>query len=65
MPELTDEIMTKAFNEWMRRFTEEPDQYEREYTTIKKFLEESNEGKEPTYGQICSAYMRELALAVQ
>ncbi len=50
----------EAFNEWMRLYTEEPDRYEREWQTVAAFLAEQAEGKTPTYGETCDAYLATL-----
>ena len=49
-----------AFNEWMRRFTEEPEKYEAEFRTVGKFLADQAQGQEPTYGQECAAYLESI-----
>lgn len=54
--------MAKAFNEWMRRFIEDPDGFNREFEAVNQFLTETNEGREPTYGETCAAYMQKLAV---
>lgn len=52
--------MAKAFNEWMRRYTEEPERFEREWQTVGLFLKQRSEGREPDYGEQCAAYLAEL-----
>jgi len=52
--------MSKAFNEWMRRYTETPEQFAREFQAVSKFLAETNDGKEPSYGECCSKYFAQL-----
>lgn len=49
-----------AFNEWMRRYTETPDEYEREFQTVGSFLAEQADGKQPTYGESCAKYLEAL-----
>lgn len=49
-----------AMNEWMRRYIEEPESFSREFEAVNKFLEEETEGIEPSYGEVCSAYMMKL-----
>lgn len=58
---MTNEVMTKCFNEWMRRYVDDPAAFEAEFQTVGKFLAEENEGQEPTYGEHSSAYMAKLA----
>jgi len=52
--------MPQAFNEWMRRYTDEPEQFEREWETVARFLSEQQGGFEPTYGQCCAEYLSQL-----
>lgn len=53
--------MAAAFNEWLRRYTEEPERYDAEFRYIGQFLEESAGGVTPSYGETCAAYLTELA----
>jgi hypothetical protein len=50
-------LLARAFNEWLRRFTENPEQFEHEWETVHKFLEERNNGEEPSYGDECAEYL--------
>lgn len=50
----------EAFNEWMRRYTEEPAQFEAEFRTVGEFLAEEARGEEPSYGATCDAYLEQL-----
>lgn len=47
----------QAFNEWMRRYIEEPERFRREWESIEQF---KAEGANPTYGDRCAAYLAEL-----
>ena len=49
-----------AFNEWMRRYTEEPERFEREFQSVERFLTEVASGQEPSYGETCAAYLKTL-----
>jgi hypothetical protein len=60
---MTKEQMITAFNEWMRRYTEDPTKFEAEFQTVGAFLTAVNNGDEPDYGQLCAALMEELAAA--
>lgn len=54
--------MTKeewAFNEWMRRFIEEPETFQRDFQSVQEFVAESAEGV-PSYGADMSAYLAAL-----
>ena len=46
--------MIKAFNEWMRRYTEDPEGFYAEFRTVIEFLEDENSGREPSYGESCA-----------
>jgi len=58
---MTNAQMVKAFNEWMRRFIEEPARFEHEFQTVNQFLKDEAEGREPTYGEVCVPYLQKLA----
>ncbi|TPN04515.1 hypothetical protein [Mesorhizobium sp. B2-1-2] len=58
---LTHSQTVAAFNEWMRRFTEEPERFEGEFKSAKKFLADTAAGREPTYGETSAAYLQQLA----
>lgn len=61
---MTNAQMVKAFNEWMRRFIEEPDRFEEEFETVNSFQRDLAEGREPTYGEASAAYLEKLAAEV-
>jgi beta-glucanase (GH16 family) len=58
---MTNAHMVKAFNQWMRRFIEEPARFYAEFQTVTQFLKDQQEGRGPTYGETCTAYMAQLA----
>ena len=58
---MTNAQMAKCFNEWMRRFIEEPDRFAREFETVNQFVADEQDGREPTYGESSAAYMAQLA----
>lgn len=57
---MSEQIVANAFNEWMRRYTEEPEQFEREWQSVAEFLQQQADGVEPDYGVTCAAYMQKL-----
>ena len=57
---MSEEHLAKAFNEWMRRYIEEPERYEREITTVLSFLQDEQSGVEPSYGARQAAYLNHL-----
>jgi hypothetical protein len=58
---LNGKQMAAAFNEWMRRFIEDPGQFEAEFRTVATFQAARAKGELPTYGETCVAYLRLLA----
>lgn len=49
----TDELMTKVFNEWAKRFSEKPDDFHDVLGADGKPIDD--------YGQRCTAYFRKLS----
>ncbi len=49
--------MAAAFNEWMRRYIVEPDRFDREWQSVSEYIQETSEGKTPSYGESCAAYL--------
>lgn len=60
-PSMGQAQMATCFNEWMRRFIEEPARFEREFETVTAFMADEAGGREPTYGETSAAYMAQLA----
>lgn len=56
---MSNERTAQLFNEWMRRYTEDPDGFEHSWSTIKEYLS-TPDGEEPSYGQSCAAYLAQL-----
>lgn len=54
------EVQAAAFNLWMQRYINEPREFKSQWEAIKDFLAERTQGREPTYGEICTAYFAEL-----
>ena len=54
------ETMVKAFNEWMRRYIEEPGKFKAEFQAVMGFVRAEANGEEPTYGDNCTAYLHKL-----
>lgn len=59
---MTNEQMAACFNEWMRRFIEEPGRFEQEFETVNKFLADEAGGQKPSYGAACTALMNKLSI---
>lgn len=58
---LDADVLEKCFNEWMRRYTEDPKAFTVEFMTVREFLEQKAAGTPVTYGATCVAYLRKLA----
>lgn len=52
-----DPLMATAFNEWMRRYIEEPERFRCEWQTVGEYIQQASEGKTPSYGERCTAYL--------
>jgi len=53
--------MSEAFDEWMRRYEEEPEKFTREFQEVRSFVEEGGrEGKPTSYGVTCEELLRRL-----
>lgn len=57
---MDDPRVTGAFNEWMRRFIEQPARFSREWQTVSEYLRQTQAGQEPTYGSEAAAYLAQL-----
>lgn len=57
---MIDNKIANAFNEWMNRFIQNPEQFQREFQTVTEYLNEQNNGIEPTYGEAAAAYLDKL-----
>lgn len=49
-----------AFNEWMRRYIEDPDGFASAWASVKRSLAEQANGEEQSYGANCAAYICDL-----
>jgi hypothetical protein len=52
--------MARTSNEWMRRFIEEPEKFLSEFQSVSRFVADGLEGREPDYGERCTAYQFKL-----
>lgn len=57
---MTEEQMVLAFNEWMRRYIDEPEKFEAEFNSVLDFLSDQTDDKVPSYGEKCAAYLLKL-----
>ncbi len=53
----------QAFNEWLRLYTADPEQFAREFEVVVQFLAQQKAGEEPTYGESCDAFLAKLEAA--
>ena len=49
-----------AFNEWQRRYIEDPDSFESMWASIKTTITERSLGKKPSYGALCVATLEHM-----
>jgi len=50
----------EAFDEWMLRYVEHPEQFAREWQAVGEYLFEQVKGETPSYGACCDAYLAQL-----
>lgn len=55
-----DDELQVIFNEWMRRYIEEPHRFEVEFKSVNEYLKEIADGVEPSYGESCAFYILKL-----
>lgn len=53
--------LARLFNEWMRRFIDEPEKFARDFETVQLYLAQASKGEPTTYGDACTAYLNVLA----
>ena len=61
MLSLEDAQVARAFNEWQRRYIDEPHSFMAEHEMILEFLTAESDGVEPSYGDQCVAYLKKIA----
>lgn len=47
--------MVLAFNTWMEDYCDNPERFQKTSNSVIKFLKEKLEGREPSYGETCTA----------
>lgn len=52
--------VARAFNEWMRRYIEEPERFKREFQAVREYLDANALGVEPTYGETSAEFLDQL-----
>jgi hypothetical protein len=53
----TENELAVLFNEWQRRYIENPKAFNEQWATIIEFLNQEAEGEEPDYGRDCVRYL--------
>lgn len=53
--------VARLHNEWMRRYIEEPETFQREFEAVLSFITDESNGVEPSHGEECVAYLKLLA----
>ena len=56
----TDQNLIRGFNEWLRRYEDEPERFEHEVKTLKQFRADEAVGDEPEYGRDCVPYLHKI-----
>lgn len=56
---MTKEEMVLAFNTWMEDYCNNPEGFQKTSSSVIKFFKEKLEGREPSYGETCTALMHE------
>jgi len=60
MRQLTKAQLEQGFNEWMRRFTEDPAKFEAQHAIVDNFLSQASQGRVPSYGEQCTALLLQI-----
>jgi len=58
--DLNDPRVAEAFNSWMVRYLQHPEQFSREWQAVGEFASQREHGIKPTYGEVCVAYLKQL-----
>lgn len=58
---LTPMQLAKVFNEWQRRYKEEPEAFESSWASMKRFIAEEEAGEEPSLGVGNAEYAMSIA----
>lgn len=51
---------SEAFNEWMRRYIEEPEKFKSDWQNVVEFLESVKAEEVPSYGEECEIFLAKL-----
>lgn len=64
-PSFDDPLVAAAFNEWLRRYIENPAAFEAEFNAISVFRAECGSNRPPSYGQVCSVYLERILVELR
>lgn len=62
---MSNERIAILFNEWQRRYIDDPSKFESDWASIKATMAELEAGEEPSYGASCAAYLAALDAELQ
>ncbi len=52
--------LVQLFNAWMQKYIDHPEDFDAEFQSVVGYLKDKNEGREPSYGESCTAYLEKL-----
>ncbi len=55
--DVSSDDLARAFNEWQRRYIDEPEKFQREWEAIRDFLDAEEHGEIPSYGTVSAEYL--------
>ncbi len=50
----------RVFNEWMRRYIDDPERFEREFVSVLSYVRNAACDRDPPYGRACAEYFFQL-----
>lgn len=54
------EKLAAAFNKWMDRYINNPEEFEHQWRSLIRYTQERSGGAKPTYGDNCAEYLLQL-----
>lgn len=58
--QIRESELAEVMNEWMRRYIDEPERFEREFRTVGAFLSDLEACEVPSYGRQSAAYVMQI-----
>ena len=62
---MNKKVIARAFNLWMDKYINHPEQFSHDFETVVKHLEEKQSGKPLSYGERSAAYLEKLMKEVE